>query len=46
MYPVPHPGNAFLGVHFTPNTDISPNIYIGPTATFAFGREKYKLFNA
>ena len=46
IYPVPNLSVPFLGVHFTPNADIYPNIYIGPTATFAFGRENYKLFKS
>ena len=46
IYPVPDLSVPFLGVHFTPNADMYPNIYIGPTATFAFGRENYKLFKS
>ncbi len=40
VYPVPHPGNAFLGVHFTKT--VNGNIKIGPTATPALWRENYK----
>lgn len=43
IYPVPHPGNAFLGVHFTKSYDGS--IKIGPTATPAFWRENYSGLN-
>ena len=46
IYPVPDLSVPFLGVHFTPNADMNPKIYIGPTATFAFGRENYKLFKS
>ncbi len=46
IYPVPDLSVPFLGVHFTPNADLYPKIYIGPTATFAFGRENYKLFQS
>ncbi len=42
LYPVPDLNVPFLGVHFTPSADIQPTITIGPTATFAFGRENYK----
>ena len=42
VYPVPHPGNAFLGVHFTKT--VSGDIKIGPTATPALWRENYKGF--
>ena len=41
LYPVPDLDMPFLGVHFTPSADEIPNIYIGPTATFAWGRENY-----
>ncbi len=44
LYPVPDLNVPFLGVHFTPSADIVPIINIGPTATPAFGRENYKLF--
>ncbi len=43
IYPVPDLSVPFLGVHFTPSGD-KKNIYIGPTATVAFGRENYHLF--
>tara|TARA_A100001035_G_scaffold277450_1_gene274269 strand:- start:854 stop:2071 length:1218 start_codon:yes stop_codon:yes gene_type:complete len=43
IYPVPDLSVPFLGVHFTPSGD-KKNIYIGPTATFAFGRENYSPF--
>ena len=43
LYPVPDLDLPFLGVHFTPSADQS-NIYIGPTATLAFGRENYSRF--
>ena len=42
LYPVPDLNMPFLGVHFTPNTDINPITNIGPTATFAWGRENYR----
>lgn len=42
IYPVPNLGNPFLGVHFTKN--ISGDVYVGPTAIPAFGRENYGLF--
>ncbi len=42
IYPVPNIKNPFLGVHFT--RDIRGNIYVGPTATPALGRENYGLF--
>ena len=42
IYPVPDLSVPFLGVHFTPSGD-KKNIYIGPTATVAFGRENYHL---
>lgn len=42
LYPVPDLDLPFLGVHFTPNTDPSPKVSIGPTASLAFGRENYK----
>jgi len=41
LYPVPDLDLPFLGVHFTPNHDQSL-ISIGPTASFAFGRENYR----
>ncbi len=39
IYPVPDLNIPFLGVHFTPGIS---GIFIGPTATLAFGRENYK----
>ena len=39
VYPVPHPINPFLGVHFT--LTINRLVKIGPTATPIFGREQY-----
>lgn len=43
VYPVPHPVNPFLGVHFTlTHNDL---IKIGPTAIPIFGREQYQLFS-
>ena len=46
LYPVPDLNVPFLGVHFTPNTDRSPVVNIGPTATPALGRENYRGFNS
>ena len=43
IYPVPDLRNPFLGVHFTKGVD--GNVYIGPTAIPAFGREEYGLLN-
>ncbi|OGT55959.1 MAG: aminobutyraldehyde dehydrogenase [Gammaproteobacteria bacterium RIFCSPHIGHO2_12_FULL_42_10] len=43
IYPVPHLGNPFLGVHFTKN--IHGDVYVGPTAIPALGRENYGLFS-
>ena len=42
IYPVPDIRNPFLGVHFT--RGISGDVYIGPTAIPAFGRENYGIF--
>lgn len=39
IYPVPDLKNPFLGVHFTKGAD--GNIYLGPTAVPALGREEY-----
>lgn len=39
IYPVPDLRVPFLGVHFTPSLD--GNMYVGPTAVPAFGRENY-----
>ena len=41
VYPVPHPINPFLGVHFTLTTD--GKVKIGPTAIPISGREQYTL---
>lgn len=41
VYPVPHPINPFLGVHFT--LTIDGNVKIGPTALPVLGREQYSL---
>lgn len=43
IYPVPDLRNPFLGVHLTRNTD--GNVYVGPTAIPAFGRENYAFFS-
>ena len=42
IYPVPDLRNPFLGVHFT--RGIHDDVYIGPTAIPALGRENYGLF--
>ena len=39
VYPVPHPMNPFLGVHFTLTSDFK--VKIGPTAIPITGREQY-----
>ncbi len=44
LYPVPDLNMPFLGVHFTPNSNLSGNVSIGPTATFSLGRENYNGF--
>jgi L-2-hydroxyglutarate oxidase LhgO len=41
VYPVPHPINPFLGVHFT--LTIDNKIKVGPTAIPITGREQYSL---
>jgi len=41
IYPVPDLRNPFLGVHFT--RGIHDEVYVGPTAIPAFGRENYRL---
>lgn len=41
IYPVPDIRNPFLGVHFT--RSIYGDVYIGPTAIPAFGRENYGI---
>lgn len=43
IYPVPNPQLPFLGVHFT--RVISGDVYIGPTAIPALGRENYGLLD-
>lgn len=43
IYPVPNIHNPFLGIHFTKN--IHGDVYVGPTAIPAFGRENYGLFS-
>ncbi len=43
IYPVPDLRNPFLGVHFTHTAD--DEVFIGPTAIPAFGRENYRLFD-
>ncbi len=42
IYPVPDIRNPFLGVHFT--RSVHGDVYVGPTAIPAFGRENYGLF--
>lgn len=41
VYPVPHPVNPFLGVHFT--LTIDGKVKIGPTAIPIAGREQYSF---
>ena len=41
VYPVPHPENPFLGVHFTLTLD--SKVKIGPTAIPITGREQYSI---
>lgn len=41
IYPVPNIKNPFLGVHFT--RSVHGDVYVGPTAIPAFGRENYGL---
>lgn len=41
IYPVPDMRNPFLGVHFTRN--VRGDVYVGPTAIPAFGRENYGI---
>jgi len=43
IYPVPDIRNPFLGVHFTKG--YNGEVYIGPTAIPAFGRENYGLIS-
>ncbi|GEJ58520.1 L-2-hydroxyglutarate oxidase [Anaeromyxobacter diazotrophicus] len=42
IYPVPDIRNPFLGVHFT--RSVHGEVYVGPTAIPAFGRENYGFF--
>jgi L-2-hydroxyglutarate oxidase LhgO len=42
IYPVPDIRNPFLGVHFT--RSVAGDVYLGPTAIPAFGRENYGVF--
>ncbi len=42
IYPVPDIRNPFLGVHFT--RSVHGDVYVGPTAIPAFGRENYGFF--
>jgi len=41
IYPVPNIKNPFLGVHFT--RGVHGDVYLGPTAIPAFGRENYGI---
>lgn len=41
IYPVPNIKNPFLGIHFTRN--VHGDVYLGPTAIPAFGRENYGI---
>ncbi len=43
IYPVPNIKNPFLGVHFTRGAH--GDVYLGPTAIPAFGRENYGLLS-
>ncbi len=43
IYPVPDIRNPFLGVHFT--RSVGGEVYLGPTAIPAFGRENYGLLS-
>jgi L-2-hydroxyglutarate oxidase LhgO len=43
VYPVPHPINPFLGVHFTLTVD--HKVKIGPTAIPIAGREQYSFLS-
>ncbi len=40
IYPVPDIRNPFLGIHLTKST--KGDVYLGPTAITAFGRENYR----
>lgn len=45
IYPVPDLNMPFLGIHFTPSfkekSNIVDQVFIGPTAILAFGKENY-----
>ncbi|GAB7023548.1 L-2-hydroxyglutarate oxidase [Salidesulfovibrio brasiliensis] len=41
IYPVPNIRNPFLGIHFT--RSVHGEVYLGPTAIPAFGRENYGI---
>jgi L-2-hydroxyglutarate oxidase LhgO len=43
IYPVPDIRNPFLGVHFT--RSVHGEVYLGPTAIPAFGRENYGILS-
>ena len=43
IYPVPDLRNTFLGVHFTKS--VNGEVYAGPTAIPALGRENYRFFD-
>lgn len=43
IYPVPNPALPFLGIHFT--RVINNEVYIGPTAIPALGRENYGVLS-
>jgi (S)-2-hydroxyglutarate dehydrogenase len=43
IYPVPNIKNPFLGVHFT--RGVHGDVYLGPTAIPAFGRENYGILS-
>lgn len=43
IYPLPDLRNPFLGVHLTRNVD--DDVYVGPTAIPALGRENYRLLD-
>ena len=43
IYPTPNIRNPFLGVHFT--RSVHGDVYLGPTAIPAFGRENYGILH-
>lgn len=43
IYPVPDIRNPFLGIHFTKS--VKGDVYLGPTAIPAFGRENYGILS-